>query len=168
MAQTVGSRSTDEERLAELGYKQELTRAWSGFSNFAIAFHDHPDPGRVLHDLRPSVEQRRPRRDLVGLAPDLDRDPDHRLLHVGATFSVIWVAIITVIFSLPFTPAAVPFNDEFSWNSVNYSPIMAGGLFLVVGAWWLLSARHTFKGPVRTVEFDAGLGIADPEQERVG
>ncbi len=28
----------DEERLAELGYKQELTRAWSGFSNFAISF----------------------------------------------------------------------------------------------------------------------------------
>lgn len=64
MAQTVGSRSTDEERLAELGYNQELTR--------------------------------------------------------------------------------------------------------VVGAWWLLSARHTIKGPVRTVEFDDGLSIADPEQERVG
>ena len=28
----------DEQRLAELGYKQELTRAWSGFSNFAISF----------------------------------------------------------------------------------------------------------------------------------
>src|SRR3712207_8118868 len=30
--------SRDEQRLAELGYKQELTRAWSGFSNFAISF----------------------------------------------------------------------------------------------------------------------------------
>src|SRR3954465_5059494 len=28
----------DERRLAELGYKQELQRAWSGFSNFAISF----------------------------------------------------------------------------------------------------------------------------------
>src|SRR3954454_24947738 len=28
----------DEERLAELGYKQDLQRAWSGFSNFAISF----------------------------------------------------------------------------------------------------------------------------------
>src|SRR6201985_3253843 len=27
-----------EKRLAELGYKQSLTRAWSGFSNFAISF----------------------------------------------------------------------------------------------------------------------------------
>jgi amino acid transporter len=28
----------DEQRLAELGYKQELPRAWSGFTNFAISF----------------------------------------------------------------------------------------------------------------------------------
>ena len=28
----------DEERLAELGYKQELPRAWSSFTNFAISF----------------------------------------------------------------------------------------------------------------------------------
>jgi hypothetical protein len=30
--------SRDEQRLAELGYKQDLNRAWSGFSNFAISF----------------------------------------------------------------------------------------------------------------------------------
>ena len=30
--------SADEQRLAELGYKQELNRSWSGFSNFAISF----------------------------------------------------------------------------------------------------------------------------------
>ncbi|MFI6321183.1 amino acid permease [Nonomuraea sp. NPDC050556] len=28
----------DSQRLAELGYKQELNRTWSGFSNFAISF----------------------------------------------------------------------------------------------------------------------------------
>ncbi len=30
--------NADERRLAELGYKQELKRNWSGFSNFAISF----------------------------------------------------------------------------------------------------------------------------------
>src|SRR3954454_15826843 len=29
---------TDENRLAELGYRQDLQRAWSSFSNFAISF----------------------------------------------------------------------------------------------------------------------------------
>ncbi len=31
-------KDADEELLAELGYKQQLNRAWSGFSNFAISF----------------------------------------------------------------------------------------------------------------------------------
>src|SRR3712207_4284912 len=30
--------SDDERRLAELGYKQDLKRSWSSFSNFAISF----------------------------------------------------------------------------------------------------------------------------------
>ena len=34
----VSQMSDDEKRLAELGYKQELSRNWSGFSNFAISF----------------------------------------------------------------------------------------------------------------------------------
>src|ERR1700712_2585986 len=30
--------NADEERLAELGYKQELNRSWSAFQNFGISF----------------------------------------------------------------------------------------------------------------------------------
>ena len=33
-------------------------------------------------------------------------------------FSTIWVGIITVIFCLPFTPAAVPWDDDFDWKAV--------------------------------------------------
>ena len=35
---TADALDADEQRLAELGYKQELRRKWSGFSNFAISF----------------------------------------------------------------------------------------------------------------------------------
>jgi amino acid transporter len=38
MAVSEEIRSSDEQRLAELGYKQELHRTWSGFQNFAISF----------------------------------------------------------------------------------------------------------------------------------
>jgi amino acid transporter len=38
MSATTGALSRDEQRLAELGYKQELKRGWSSFSNFAISF----------------------------------------------------------------------------------------------------------------------------------
>src|SRR3954471_3409773 len=33
-----GAPSRDEQKLAELGYKQELNRGWSQFANFAISF----------------------------------------------------------------------------------------------------------------------------------
>ena len=79
------------------------------------------------------------------------------------TLSVIWVAICVVIFCLPFTPAAVFFSDDFDWKAVNYAPLMVGGMFIVVGIWWLVSAKNTFTGPVRTIEWDEGAGIVEDE-----
>ena len=79
------------------------------------------------------------------------------------TFAVAWVVLMVLIFSLPFTPAAVPFNDEFSWESVNYAPIAVGVVFLAVALWWLLSARHTFTGPIRTIDVAPGVGEKVPE-----
>jgi len=38
MATTTPPVNRDEQRLAEMGYKQELSRSWSGFQNFAISF----------------------------------------------------------------------------------------------------------------------------------
>ena len=79
------------------------------------------------------------------------------------TGAVVWVAISTVIFCLPFTPAAVPWNDEFDWSALNYAPLMVGGVFLAVGIWWLVSAKNTYHGPVRTIAFDEGMGITEEE-----
>jgi amino acid transporter len=76
--------------------------------------------------------------------------------------AIIWVAICVIIFILPFTPAGVPWRDEFDWKYVNYAPITVGGLLLIVGVWWLVRARHTFTGPVRTVEFDEAAGVVEP------
>ncbi len=67
-------------------------------------------------------------------------------------FATCWVGFITIIFCLPFVPAAVPGNKDFDWKFVNYAPIMVGGLILIVGVWWLVSARHKFTGPRRTID----------------
>src|SRR5215207_4150562 len=77
------------------------------------------------------------------------------------TVSVIWVALCVVIFSLPFTPAAVPWNDEFDWSAVNYAPLTVGGLFLLVGLWWLVDAKKRYQGPVRNLEMGEGMEIAE-------
>ncbi|MGO9974275.1 MAG: amino acid permease [Solirubrobacteraceae bacterium] len=64
----------------------------------------------------------------------------------------VWVAICVVIFCLPFTPAGVPFGKTFSWNSVNYAPIVTIAVILGVTIWYQVSAKKWFKGPIRTID----------------
>jgi amino acid transporter len=67
--------------------------------------------------------------------------------------AIVWVGLCVIIFCLPFTPAAVPFSSTFSWSAVNYAPIVTIVVMLAVTIWYFASARRSFKGPIRTVEF---------------
>jgi amino acid transporter len=64
------------------------------------------------------------------------------------TVACVWVVFISLLFIMPLSPAGIPWNDKFTWVSFNYAPIAVGGTLLLVGGWWLLSARNWFKGPV--------------------
>ncbi len=66
--------------------------------------------------------------------------------------AVVWVALCVIIFCLPFTPAAVPWNSAFSWSAVNYAPLVVIGVMFFVTLWYLVSAKNTFKGPIRTID----------------
>jgi amino acid transporter len=79
--------------------------------------------------------------------------------------AIAWVALYTIIGSLPFVPTAVPFAHEFSWSAVNYAPLVLIGIIGAVAIWWLVSARHTFKGPIRTIdELDAEIALPEIRQ----
>lgn len=54
--------------------------------------------------------------------------------------AVLWVATITVLFSLP---VAYPVTKE----TLNYTPVAVGGVLLLAVSSWILSARQRFKGP---------------------
>jgi amino acid transporter len=73
----------------------------------------------------------------------------------------VWVALCVIIFCLPFTPAGVYFGKTFSWSSVNYAPLVTIGVIAAVTLWYLVSARRSFKGPVRTIDVDL-VGAAAP------
>ncbi|HTW13447.1 MAG TPA: amino acid permease [Solirubrobacteraceae bacterium] len=63
-----------------------------------------------------------------------------------------WVALCVVIFCLPTSQAGVYFKKGFSWSSVNYAPLVTIGLIAIVGIWYFGWAKHTFKGPVHTID----------------
>ena len=66
--------------------------------------------------------------------------------------AVAEIAVICVYFVLPFTPAGVPFSDEFTWSSVNYAPVLTIGSLVVLAVWWRVSARRWFTGPKHTID----------------
>ena len=79
--------------------------------------------------------------------------------------AIIWVIIAVIIFCLPFTPASVPWFDEFDAPAFNYTPLVLV-LGALVGIWWAVSAKNRYTGPVRTLEEDevtARLTTTEPE-----
>ena len=76
-----------------------------------------------------------------------------------------WVGLCVIIFCLPVNnPAGVYFKTGFSWGSVNYAPLVTIVVMAAVTIWYVVSAKNTFKGPIRNIEFaDDGLTIAEPE-----
>jgi amino acid transporter len=79
--------------------------------------------------------------------------------------SVIWTALMVIVFSLPFVPAGVPGNADFDLTAVNYSLVVNLVLFAAVGIWWVAGARDKFTGPVRNIEFDEAMGIVEEDEE---
>ncbi|KAK1301762.1 hypothetical protein QJS10_CPB12g00282 [Acorus calamus] len=59
--------------------------------------------------------------------------------------AVLWVATITILFSLP---VAYPITKD----TLNYTPVAVGGLFVITVSWWVLSARHWFRGPITNID----------------
>uniref|UniRef100_A0A0D9XGT0 Amino acid permease/ SLC12A domain-containing protein n=1 Tax=Leersia perrieri TaxID=77586 RepID=A0A0D9XGT0_9ORYZ len=59
--------------------------------------------------------------------------------------AVLWVATVTVLFSLP---VSYPVTKD----TINYTPVAVGGLFTLVMSSWIISARHWFKGPVTNLD----------------
>ena len=57
------------------------------------------------------------------------------------TVATIWVVFIAILFLLP---QVTPINEPANFN---YAPVAVGVVLLFAGGWWLMSARHWFKGP---------------------
>jgi hypothetical protein len=76
-----------------------------------------------------------------------------------------WVAICVIIFCLPFAPEGVFFKTGFNWSAVNYAPLVTIGVMGAVTIWFAVSAKNTFKGPIRTIdELDAAEALPDIAQ----
>jgi amino acid transporter len=87
----------------------------------------------------------------------------YRWINPGA---VVFAVVCVIALNLPFTHAAVPWNDDFDATALNYTPgvLLVG---LLVGLWWEVSAKKRYHGPVRTIDTDErGRVIEQPAPRR--
>ncbi|MDP9187800.1 MAG: amino acid permease, partial [Actinomycetota bacterium] len=75
--------------------------------------------------------------------------------------AVVFVILMVIILCLPAYSTGVPWESDFDWSFLNYTPLVVGLVFLGAGLGWVLGANKSYKGPVRTVEFDEGLGTKE-------
>ena len=74
--------------------------------------------------------------------------------------------VVIVYFNLPFSSSGVPWESDFEWSLFNYTPVVTGGLALIIGVWWWVSAKNWFTGPRSTVqEIDTEIGSPPPFAE---
>ena len=74
--------------------------------------------------------------------------------------AIVWVALCVIIFSLPFSPEGVPWESAFNTSAVNYAPVITILVMSAVTIWYTVSAKKTFKGPIRTIdELDAEVAL---------
>ncbi|HEX2233447.1 MAG TPA: amino acid permease [Thermoleophilaceae bacterium] len=67
--------------------------------------------------------------------------------------AIAFVVLVVYSLNLPYTPAGLPWNEDFDATVVNYTPF-AIVLPLIFGVWYLISAKNKYQGPVRTLVED--------------
>jgi amino acid transporter len=83
----------------------------------------------------------------------------YRWVNPGA---LVFVVVCVIALDLPFTNAAVPWNDNFDATALNYTPgVLIVGILVAI--WWQVSAKHRYKGPVRTIDTDERGRVIEEE-----
>jgi amino acid transporter len=76
--------------------------------------------------------------------------------------AVVWVILCVIIFSLPFTPAAAPWRDEWDVKYANYAPLTV--LLVILFAWiyWRTSGKKHFHTPIEEDAKSLEAEIGEP------
>ena len=69
-----------------------------------------------------------------------------------APLAVAEIAVTSLVAMFPTVATGNPFSADFSWKSVNYTPLVVVGALVLLWAFWHLSVKNWFTGPKVTVD----------------
>jgi len=82
----------------------------------------------------------------------------YKWVNVGA---IVFVLLVVYSLDIPTGPKGVPWDSNFDWTYLNYSPLVLV-VGILVGIWWVVSAKNKYTGPVRTIDEDLGSASVEP------
>ena len=64
----------------------------------------------------------------------------------------IEIVVTSIIAMFPTSLGGVPWDPSFEWKYVNYTPILVGGVLILLFIYWHASVKKWFTGPIKQVE----------------
>ena len=70
----------------------------------------------------------------------------------GARSRSIEIIVTSIIAMFPTSSGGVPWDPSFEWKFVNYTPLLVGGVLILLYIYWHASVKKWFTGPIKQVD----------------
>ena len=72
-----------------------------------------------------------------------------------APVAVVEIVVTSIIAMFPSSLGGMPWDPSFEWKFVNYTPLLVGGVLILLYVYWHVSVKKWFTGPIKQVELTA-------------
>ena len=69
-----------------------------------------------------------------------------------APVALIEIIVTSIIAMFPTSIGGVPWDASFEWKYVNYTPLLVGGVLILLYIYWHVSVKKWFTGPIKQVD----------------
>ena len=69
-----------------------------------------------------------------------------------APVAIIEIIITSIIAMFPTSLGGMPWDPSFEWKFVNYTPLLVGGVLILLYIYWHVSVKNWFTGPIKQVD----------------
>ena len=77
-----------------------------------------------------------------------------------APVALVEIIITSIVAMFPYSYGGMPWHADFAWKFVNYTPLLVGGVLILLFIYWHVSVKNWFTGPIKQVELtDSGEEI---------
>ena len=69
-----------------------------------------------------------------------------------APVAIIEIIVTSIIAMFPTSIGGTPWDASFEWKYVNYTPLLVGGVLILLFIYWHVSVKNWFTGPIKQVD----------------